>query len=326
MNPNPLTDAPVVWAVFSTFRPGPGAVRAVSSVIDQVAGVVVVDDGSGEAADEALAALVGLGALVHRETENVGIAAALNDGIRIAREHGAAQVVTFDQDSEVPEGFVETLQRAAAAAAADGVRVGVVVPERFAAVRQARGAASASYTDAANVIQSGMLIPAEVLDAVGELRADFFIDLVDTEYELRLRREGFAVLAALGIRLGHALGTPYRREVFGRQVRLPGIPPEITLSTPFRYFYRVRNRIVLDREYLFAAPRQILCDTLFDGVHFVNALWVARPRRALWRLYRAAITAALRGRMGRMPAPLVPVAARIAWAAPVHEPAAEAQR
>lgn len=316
MKPN--LQAPV-WAVFSTYRPGDSAERAVASVVSQVDGVVVVDDGSGAAADEVLERLAGLGAVVVREAENVGIAAALNDGIRAAREHGGELLVTFDQDSVVPEGFIEALAAAARSAADRGVRIGAVVPEYFADVRQARGDAASDYSPAANVIQSGMLLPASVIDAVGDLRADFFIDLVDTEYELRLRRAGYAVLAAHGARLGHALGTQYRRELFGRQVRVPGVPPEITLSTPFRYFYRVRNRIILNREYLTAAPRQILRDTVLDGIHFVNALWVARPRRALWRLYRAAINAAIRGRMGRMPQPLHAIAARVVWDAPVLE-------
>lgn len=320
MNPNLL--APV-WAVFSTYRPGDSAVPAVSSVLRQVGGVVVVDDGSGPAADGVLEQLAELGAVIVREPDNVGIADALNLGIGVARERGAASVVTFDQDSVAPEGFVETLVAASRSASKDGVRVGAVVPEYFADVRQARGDESAPYSPAVNVIQSGMLVAGSVIDAVGELRGDFFIDLVDTEYELRLRRAGLEVLAAHGIRLGHALGTQHRRELFGRPVRLPGVPPQITLSTPFRYFYRVRNRLVLNREYFTAAPRQILRDTALDGIHFVNALWVARPRRALWRLYRAAINAAFRGRMGRMPRPLQTIAARIVWNAPVHESGAE---
>lgn len=308
-----------VWAVLSTFRPGASATHAVASVIGQVDGVIVVDDGSGPDADEVLAHLTELGAIVVREPENVGIAAALNRGINTAKDRGARQIITFDQDSVVPEGFVATLRAAATAAEADGVHVGVVVPEYFAAVRQARGAVGAVYSAAANVIQSGMLMPVTLIDAVGDLRTDFFIDLVDTEFELRLRRAGYAVLAASGIRLGHSLGTQYLREFLGRPVRLPGIPPEITLSTPFRYFYRVRNRIVLNREYFFAAPAQILRDTLLDSIHLVNVLWVARPRRSMWRVCRAAIAAAIRGRMGRMPAGLAPIAATISWNAPVYE-------
>ena len=162
-----------------------------------------------------------------------------------------------------------------------------------------------------------MLIPLRTIDAVGELREDLFIDLVDTEYELRLLRRGYRVVAVAGLRLGHSLGTKHERRMFGRVVHLPGIPPEVTLSTPFRYFYRVRNRLVIDREYFRSAPARITRDTLLDVLHFGNALVLARPRRALAQIYRVAVVAALRGRMGRMPAGLQAVAGTVRWDAPV---------
>lgn len=300
-----------VWAVFSTFRPDSAAQRAVASVAGQVEGVVVVDDGSDPSCDPVLDSIEAEGATVVRQRANTGIAAALNAGIAIARDGGAESIVTFDQDSVVPAGFVAALVRTLVAEDRADAPVGVVVPEFFADVRQARAG-----LNAANVIQSGMLIPLRVMEEVGALREDFFIDLVDTEFELRLRRHGRRVIAAPGTRLGHSLGVRYRRELAGREVRLPGIPPVITLSTPFRYFYRVRNRLVLNREYFRDAPRKILRDSVLDAIHFVNALWIAAPRGALWRVYRAAVLAAVRGRMGRMPAELQGVAARVRWRAP----------
>ncbi|MFJ4253036.1 glycosyltransferase [Microbacterium sp. NPDC090003] len=307
-----------VWAVFSTFRPGDSALEAVSSVADQVEGVIVVDDGSGPIAEAMLDRLERGGAIVVRRPENDGIAAALNDGITRAIGSGAAFVVTFDQDSRVPEGFVRGLVAAHDSATRAGARVGLVVPEYFAGVRQQTGPA-APFGDAANVIQSGMLIPAAVIAEAGPLREDFFIDLVDMEFGLRLRARGWRVLAAGGVRMEHTLGTRYRRELFGRTVAFPGVPDEFSLSTPFRYFYRVRNRLILNREYFFSAPGQIIRETLLDGIHFANAWWVARPRRALARVYRAALVAAVRGRMGRMPAALFPIAAGIRWDAPIVE-------
>lgn len=305
-----------VWAVFSTFRPGDAASDAVSSVIGQVAGVIVVDDGSGPDSETELARMEAAGAVVVRRPSNDGIAAALNDGIERAIRAGAEFVITFDQDSRVAEGFVADLVAAHEAATRAGLRVGLVVPEYFAGVRQQTGPV-APYGDAANVIQSGMLIPVAVIAEAGPLREDFFIDLVDMEFGLRLRARGWRVLAAGGVRMEHTLGTQYRRELFGRTVALPGVPSEFSLSTPFRYFYRLRNRLILNREYFFSAPAQIIRETLLDSIHFVNAWWVARPRRALARVYRAALVAAARGRMGRMPEPLVPIAGEIRWDAPV---------
>jgi len=308
--------APSVWAVVSTFRPGEQAERAVASVRPQVDGVVVVDDGSGPTAVPVLDRLAHLGAEVVAVPTNRGIAAALNHGVDVARSHGATHVVTLDQDSVVPDGFVAALAEGAARAA--GGAIGALVPEFFAAVRQARGPMRDGISDAANVIQSGMLVPLSTFDAVGGLREDFFIDLVDTEFELRLRAAGYRVAAVEGLRLGHALGAKYERLIFGRPVRLPGIPPEVTLSTPFRYFYRVRNRLVLNREHFGTAPAQILRDTVLDMIHFANALLVAKPRWALWRVYRAAVVAAVRRRMGRMPAALAPIAATVRWNAPLR--------
>ncbi|PKI92050.1 hypothetical protein CW368_04175 [Actinomycetales bacterium SN12] len=305
-----------VWAVFSTFRPDDALLDSVASVAAQVDHVVIVDDGSGAVADDVLSRISSPGVKIVRRQSNDGIAAALNDGIARGCAAGADYVITFDQDSNAPDGFVSGLVRVAEQCARAGERVGVVVPEYFADVRQQRGP-KARIGDATNVIQSGMLIPATVIRAVGALREDYFIDLVDTEFELRLRRHGYSVLAVGGLRLEHALGTRYQRQLFGLTMRLPRIPPEITLSTPFRYFYRVRNRIVLNREYLLTAPRQIARDTVLDLIHFVNAVSVARPRRSLLRLYGAAVAAAFSGRLGRMPSALMPVAGRVRWNAPV---------
>src|SRR5690606_21558408 len=124
-----------VWAVFSMFRPSETALEAVGSVVSQVDGVVVVDDGSGESADGVFERLVSDRVTVIRRSENRGIAAALNDGMARARAAGARYVVTFDQDSRVPPGFVSALLRTHDDASADGVRVGLVVPEYFAGVR-----------------------------------------------------------------------------------------------------------------------------------------------------------------------------------------------
>lgn len=90
----------------------------------------------------------------------------------------------------------------------------------------------------------------------------------------------------------------------------------MTLSTPFRYYYRVRNRRVVNREFLRAEPVWILRDTVLEVAHFLNALALARPRRVLWRVMRAGWRDAGRTRMGKMPASLARAAVSVRWAAP----------
>lgn len=305
-----------VWALVSAYRPTSEIVSAVDSVRGQVEEVIVIDDGSGPGYENVFGELESLGVRVLRFETNRGIAAALNHAVDTAMREGATDLLTMDQDSTVPPDFVSSLLSAARSASMEGVRVGAVVPEWFAGVRQAHGRMTATFGEARDVIQSGMLISSEVVRSVGGLREDFFIDRVDTEYELRLRSRGLSVVAAPRLRIGHALGTRYRREVLGGRLPVPSWAALMTLSTPFRYYYRVRNRIVLNRLYWRKAPLRIARDTVLDVVHFADAARVARPRGAMLRVMRAGIRAGSRGCMGRMPATVSAVAADVLWAAP----------
>jgi rhamnosyltransferase len=313
-----VTPGPV-WAIITSYRPDARVIAAVAALKGQVDALVVVDDGSGSEASAVLRELAGTGARVIRLSENSGIAAALNAGIRAALDGGAAAVVTFDQDSVVGAGFVEALLSARRRARAAGRPHGPIVPEYFADVRQVHRVDAGGILIARHAIQSGMLLDRELLEDVGLMREDLFIDLVDTEFELRCAAAERLTIAAPGLALAHSLGKQYERRIFGRRVRLPGIPPVVTLSTPFRYYYRVRNRLVVNRRFWQTQFAWIARDTLLEVIHYANAWLLARPRRALWRLYRAAAHDARRGRMGRMPAELLGLASTISWAAPPKE-------
>mgnify|MGYP001185921043 FL=1 len=305
-----------IWAVVTAFRPEPDLLSAVAALQGEVAGVIVVDDGSGPGFDDVLGSVAGLGAVVLRLADNSGIATSLNTGIRHALDQGCDAVVTFDQDSFVTPGFVGALVSAHERALTAGWRVGLVVPEFFAGISQVHTRAKDATLLARHSIQSGMLLERGVFSAIGFLRDELFIDLVDTEFELRCHAQGLTSVAAPGIDLAHSLGRQYERRLWGRRVSLPGIPPVVTLSTPFRYYYRVRNRIVINREFGLKFLTWTLRDSLLEFIHFASALTIARPRRALWSLYRAGLRDARRNRLGRMPDDLQRLASAIRWSAP----------
>ncbi|MFB4348236.1 glycosyltransferase [Microbacterium sp. CR_7] len=308
-----------IWAIISTFRPDEDFLNSYDSIAAQVERVVVVDDASGADYVAVLSAIADRGAIVERLPQNSGIAAALNRGYEIAVAGGASRILSFDQDSHIDPGYVRSVDAALDHAVARGHRVGLVVPEYFADVRQAHARLDDGTLLARNIIQSGMLVEAAVLEDVGMMRSDFFIDLVDTEFELRVRASGYRTIAAPGAALAHQLGRQYARMLFGRPLSLPGLPAVTTFSTPFRYFYRVRNRIVLNRLHARSAPGQILRDTLIDVLHFANAAVVARPRATFAAVLRAGVNAGLRRRMGRMPDSLAVRAATVSWNAPLVE-------
>ncbi|MDR7112519.1 rhamnosyltransferase [Microbacterium trichothecenolyticum] len=301
-----------VAAVVTSFRPDAGLLRAVQAVGAQVDHVFVVDDGSGQESLSILAEAEATGATVIRLPGNLGIAEALNRGISAALEAGADAVLTLDQDSLVPDGFVDGLRAAADASSASVDVRGPVVPEYFAGVRQVRGRDRDGALLAHGAIQSGMLLDRDLIEDVGLMSAQLFIDLVDTEFELRCLAAGRPVIAAEGLRLAHSLGVQYRRR--GR-VPIPGVPRVMTLSSPFRYYYRARNRVLVHRAYWRRVPARMLRDALVEGVYFAVVISLARPRSSMLRLVRAGLRAGWRGEGGRIPAEWEGLAAGTSWAA-----------
>jgi rhamnosyltransferase len=248
--PNSAAPAPSarVTAVVTAFRPDAGLLEVCASVAPQVDAVVVVDDGSGPAADGVLDACAALGATVLRHPGNRGIGAALNTGVSAALDAAGgapADVLTLDQDSAVPRGYVAALRAALGRARAAGLDVAMVGPGRATGVR----AAGAGDGDADGVvrarepIQSGLLLTAGALRALGPFDAGLFIDGVDTEYWLRARARGLAAVVAPDAELTHRLGRRHEVRLGGRALLSVGHAAE------FRYYYIARNRVELVRRF-----------------------------------------------------------------------------
>ncbi len=295
-------------AVVSAFRPA-ASLQPLVQTLNATCDVVIVDDGSGPGHDEVLAEAATAGARVVRSPENAGIAAALNTGLRIAVDEGYDAVLTFDQDSspqaEFAPAMIAAFERFRVSAEPP---VGVLVPEYFADVRQA--CEDGPLPRARRVIQSGMLIPAATMREIGFLDERLFIDLVDTEYELRCLSCGREVYAVAGLRLAHQLGRVSRLQPFHP---LPWPAITTMVSTPFRYYYRARNRAVITRRYIRRFPARVVRDAIVDAVYLLVVGAAAHPRRPFRILVRAGARDGRAGRLGRMPQHLQGAAAAISW-------------
>jgi rhamnosyltransferase len=228
--PPEVRDPSPVVAVVPAYRPGPHLLTLVDQLRAQVGRIVVVDDG-GPASGAVLDAVAERGAEMVRHTSNRGIAAALNTGVRAALASGTVTaVLTVDQDSAVPDGYVAALRQAWEGAEAQGRRVGLVAPQHVGGLPDQVGGRPP--------IQSGQLLPAATWQRVGAFDERLFIDGVDADYALRCLDAGLAVVVAPGVTLGHHLGETYRVRFAGRTLTL-------TRSAPFRYYYLTRNRLRL---------------------------------------------------------------------------------
>jgi rhamnosyltransferase len=289
-----MTSLSRVAAVVTAFEPGPALEKAVRSVVGQVAHVVVVDDGSDGGAS-ALEACRELGATVVRHDTNRGIGAALNTGVHAVRRLDPAptHVLTLDQDSALPPGFVAGLSAAEGAARDAGVRVGMTSPGVISTVRRGGVGAAAAFERGGEPIQSGLLVPAGVLDAVGGFDDDLVIDGVDTDFWLRARDLGFTAVVAPAVTLEHRLGNPL---VLPGGRRLP-----LTVANEFRYYYQWRNLVHLVRRHGRRHPRWAAGATLRAVRHLVIVTVLAPGREGRLREAYAGLRAGLRSVTGPRP-------------------------
>jgi rhamnosyltransferase len=311
-----------VAAVVTAFRPGDRLVPLVVSLLPQVDRVVVVDDGSGPGYEAVLDAVRAAGARVVQHETNRGIAAALNTGIAEARSTrtrtstssdtetpagpapAPAYLLTVDQDSEIGPGFVAALMGTARDAAAAGLRVGLIAPVHVEGLPSPVTGYARGFMLGGTPIQSGMLIPTSTIDAVGRFAEPLFIDGVDTDFALRVARRGLQIVLAPGASLGHSLGDRHTPAVFGHPLAIASRPVSLVVSKPFRYYYLVRNRILLNRMHVRGNRAWCVRETLTDVRHCAIVLVVVPGRRARLAAMIAGLRDGWAGRSGRIPAAL----------------------
>lgn len=294
-------DVPKVAAVIVIYHPDWDLLGArIDGIREQVAEVVVVDNGSPGSAD--LPAFAGVHWLPLGS--NLGLAKAQNAGIDRAKEIGATHVLLLDQDSEPSPDMVARLLAALGSLSGAGSSIAAVAPtyvddrrESLAPFARIRGLGvqrfgcdpgdQIVFTDAA--IASGSLIPLSTLGAVGGMHEALFIDLVDIEWCFRARSLGYQSFGVCGAVLRHSLGKAPRK-LLGR---------EITHHGPLRSYYFFRNAVWLfGRRYMplawkLAVARQLLR----RGFYYPLAV---APRPVYLRMMTLGLWHGLRGRLGRL--------------------------
>lgn len=235
------------------YNPDSRLEQNIRMLLNEVASLIVVDNCSEPSVRSMIA---GLAATCNFEViwnkENIGLAAGLNTGIRRALENEQHQwIATFDQDSTVTPGFSEAMI-AAYAVCPFRDKVAMIAPhyllssERPADERRD----GLQFREIPVTLQSGSLFRRSMLKEVGLFDESFFIDYVDFEFCLRLRKRGFRIIEATGAPLHHRVGTPTIHHFLNKTCM-------VFNHSPVRRYYAARNRLRVYRRYLFSDPRWI---------------------------------------------------------------------
>jgi len=285
----------LVSAVVVTFHPDEDVVTNLQALRPQTDHLIVVDNGS--SAPE-LAPILELGEAISYELiengENLGIATALNIGVRRCLELGAEWILLFDQDSQVTPGFTEAMVHAFLHSPW-GKRLGTMTPVYI----DMRSGASIPMTRAREGMEasmtSGSLYPAAIFRRFGFFRDELFIDVVDYEYSLRLRKAGMVIEETDEAKLLHSPGTPHTYGV-GRSVRFRS-----SNYSPMRRYYLERNKVWVSRHYITAFP--VFCLKLFyySSKDFTKILLVEKDKWRKARFFLRGTFDGMLNRMGRLP-------------------------
>ena len=229
---------------------------------------------------------------------NRGIAAAHNVGIEHARSRGGKYLIFLDQDS-IPETQTFTALVKAFFSFGPSQKIGAV-GSSYTLQSGNKGSSfvrfkwfhfkkifcdfsSNTLPEVDFLISSGTFIPVAVIDDVGVMREELFIDHVDTEWFLRAKSKGYRFYGCCSARLTHALGERTVRIWFGRWRTIP-------VHKGFRYFYMFRNSMWLYKQE-YASAKWISADVmrliyifLFSGLfispRFENIKWMFKGLHA----------------------------------------------
>jgi rhamnosyltransferase len=282
-----------VCAVIVTYHPSAEMLRNMSKVLAQVQGLVVVDNGS--TVDELTPlreASKTLGFHLIENGDNLGIAEALNQGVRWAKSNQYPWVILFDQDSEITDGFIDQMF-ATWNSHPEHARLGSMHPKYVdpktgieSSMRRARdGGPVVSIT-------SGALMPTWLFEKIGGFASEYFIDEVDIEYCYRIRAAGYLIADSRQAVLLHSVGHP-------KKITFLGFSFQPTRHSAMRRYYMSRNRLAVWRKYFQIFPGWVLGSMYASLRETIKCFVAEQDRGPKFRNFLRGTWDGLTGRMGK---------------------------
>jgi rhamnosyltransferase len=288
-----------VCAIIVTYHPDRDLAQHIAVLRGQVGGLVVVDNRSSDSERAWLRELAKRYSFTPLEnSDNLGIGAALNQGIRWAVAQGGFRyVVLFDQDSEAREGFVEALVSCLQRHPSSD-RVAVAAPRIYnrntASTDRPRANSQGHYQVAQT---SGSLMPLRVFDSEGWFNEELFIDYVDYEYCLRVVTAGWGIAYCHDAVLSHSPGKSSRHAFLGLYLGTT------TNYSPLRHYYSTRNGVWVIRQYWRQHSKWCARQAFSILKEKMKVLLLERNRKAKLSLSFRGFRDALQGNLGKLPIP-----------------------
>jgi rhamnosyltransferase len=232
-----------IMAVVVSYNGRESTRRTVLALSGQVGHIHIIDNGSEADSLEILDSLAREhGVSINRLGENRGIGHALNLGVAYAKKIGCTWLLTMDQDSTVDNGLIKAYQSA------------ILLDRRVASLSPRIGKTwsdtDPKYVNIDCAITSGNLVRIGVFEEIGPYDEGFFIDCIDFDFSLRLRRAGYKLLRVQNTEMQHQLGEPRHLPAY--------VTKFYAQHSAARRYYQARNYLYLAERHLFRFPAVII--------------------------------------------------------------------
>jgi rhamnosyltransferase len=241
-----------------TYNPDERFIKSLTIIKKVFQNILVVDNNSGNDVanliDDSKIHLI-------KNVENLGIARALNVGAKFALNKKYSWLLMLDQDT-IPSYDLLNVFCTVYSAFPNKEKIG-----QIGVSFENRKKINEKYSRVPALITSGTLLSLEVFSAVGEFRDDFFIDSVDFEYSLRIKKKGYFNLLSPIVAIDHRLGNLKNKKILFTTI-------SSTNHSAVRRYYMARNHVILSIQYFFYFPFWVIKKNYFFILSFLEMLIV----------------------------------------------------
>lgn len=256
--------------VVVTYKPESDVGDNIQRILEQVEHLVIVDNTADTSSDTILKSFLNSeNVTIIKNTGNEGIARALNQGLKAGLQWGGDHFILFDQDSCPREFMIRHLQDAVLQSSLL-VIAGPILEDRKTGTRDTEAVDIVPFAENM-LITSGSFFSKAVIDKIGMMDEKLFIDYVDHDYCLRLKKAGGELLRVPKARLLHSFGEAEARTIFGKTFF-------VQAYSPLRRYYMARNRIILYLRYPQFTQRWFWHDLSFVIKDYVKLIVFEKDR------------------------------------------------
>lgn len=267
-----------ISAIIVTFNSGEKIKNVVHKLSTQVEKIFIIDNNS--AKKEKVLDLKNQEKVeIICSSENIGLAAAQNIGIKKSIDENFEWILFLDDDSEVEDDFVEELKKGYYSYE-EKEKLGIVAPnilfknlEKKIAypikskvfIRRVSFNGQKYIDDVMFVISSGSLMKIDMIKKMGLFEERFFIDHIDVEYCLRINSNNYKIRVVESSKLYQKVGNTSYKKIWKIKI----YP---TNHKSQRQYTKFRNAIWTWKKYFFKEFKYVTYDILLMINHMIRVL------------------------------------------------------